>query len=66
MEDNRFKRKEGQWSSIQIKNVNKVLSKAKLMTDQDERALAEFIKVTHSDGQQLPFGSVLDCIVEDQ
>ena len=65
IEDNRVKRKEGQWSSIQIKNVTKVLSKANVMTDQDERALAEFIKVTHSDGLQLPFGSILDCIVED-
>ena len=65
IEDNTVKIKEGQWSSIQIKNVNKVLSKANVMTDLDERALAEFIKVTHSDGQQLPFGSILDCIVEE-
>lgn len=33
-----------------------------LVTDKDELALAEFIKVTHTDGQQLPFGSILDCI----
>ena len=27
--------------------------------------MAEFIKVTHTDGQQLPFGNILDCVKTD-
>ena len=39
-----------------------MLLQPNLVTDRDELALAEFIRVTHTDGLQLPFGSILDCV----
>ena len=46
-----IEKKEGQRKSVQIQNLDKVLLKPNSITDKDKLALAEFIKVTHTDGQ---------------